>query len=453
MPCPFSEKFLQIIWNERMLAAPAHLKDGRQLRVLSVGLWNRGAGPDFSHASVLLGDELRRGAVELHRRSSEWFEHGHDRDPAYRKVVLHVVWEDDARAAGCDAQLPTIELKTQLHPEWNALFHEVVTAFYPKAREVAPGACSLRWALTDDDALTTILAAAGWSRFMRHGKTLLRACADGGADQALYEMAFDGLGYANNRTQFRQLARQMPLRLLPENDDEAMIWLCGSAGLLPDPTQKTILPEVQEWLAGAWQKWWQSGMTTQPIDWNTAGGRPLNSVLRRIAAAAEWLAECRHAPARWLEAELDNANGNPKDLLKALLTPAAAPTHDRRNAAPNWRRLRDFDARLAAPAELLGRERRVALTLNIWLPYLGATAELRQDDAKLTLIRKAWELLPRAQSNHLLAEAAQRFLAPPSRAKAILKHAAHQQGMMEIYHIFCLALNHDCNECPFVTRS
>lgn len=64
----------------------------RALRVCFAGRWNRSAGPDFSGA-ILLDAEgyARRGDVELHRRPSGWRAHGHDADPAYARVLLHVV--------------------------------------------------------------------------------------------------------------------------------------------------------------------------------------------------------------------------------------------------------------------------------------------------------------------------------------------------------------------------
>ena len=92
--CPFSERFLQIIWNERLLRPQAKCTDRREIRILSVGLWNRLAGPDFQDAAVIIGDTLRRGDVEVHRWASEWHSHGHDRDSRYANVILHVVWQD-----------------------------------------------------------------------------------------------------------------------------------------------------------------------------------------------------------------------------------------------------------------------------------------------------------------------------------------------------------------------
>ena len=64
--------------------------DGQKIEILSVGIHNRDAGPDFFGADVIIGDEDWMGNVEIHTRSSDWYRHGHDKDEAYNNVVLHV---------------------------------------------------------------------------------------------------------------------------------------------------------------------------------------------------------------------------------------------------------------------------------------------------------------------------------------------------------------------------
>ncbi len=71
------------------------LADGRALRVVFPGVAGDGTGPDFRAAILEVDGDLVRGDVELHLRHSGWFAHGHDRDPAYAGVALHVVAGDD----------------------------------------------------------------------------------------------------------------------------------------------------------------------------------------------------------------------------------------------------------------------------------------------------------------------------------------------------------------------
>jgi hypothetical protein len=47
-------------------------------------------------ATVLLPSGVTRtGDVEMHLRATDFVHHGHAEDPAYARVILHVVWEDD----------------------------------------------------------------------------------------------------------------------------------------------------------------------------------------------------------------------------------------------------------------------------------------------------------------------------------------------------------------------
>ena len=445
--CPFRERYLQIIWNERFLCSHPKILDGRELRIVSSGIWNRGKGPDFRGAVILLGDRVYRGDVELHRYSSEWFLHGHAGDPAYADVILHVVWCDDlsGHEEKCTG-IPTLELRSQLLSGWESLFESVEMTFYPHSREIPPGACALRWALSDDDHLKRILSAAGYARFQRHGRELLRRGMEIDLAQSLYERIFDALGYSANREQFRQLSQALPLSVLQcyrQNVNALLSLVFGVSGLLPDPTTTTVLPELQSWLSGAWKTWWNSGLTAMEIPWNRYGSRPLNSVYRRLAAGALWLYRCQCDPLSWLDECLSLSGGDSKSLLQGLLSPLS-------NESP-WDGIRDFQhALMPRPATLIGIDRRRDIALNVLLPFLGARAELQGDSATEAIARGAWELLPRPQSNQRLQEAALRFLTPPSRWHALITNAAQQQGMMDIYQNFCLALDHDCNECPFV---
>src|SRR5258706_12615999 len=75
-------------WREAALLA----SDGQQYRVVYEGRRGGGAGPDFRDAVLACTDGARlHGDVELHLRAANWRAHGHERDPRYDGVVLHVV--------------------------------------------------------------------------------------------------------------------------------------------------------------------------------------------------------------------------------------------------------------------------------------------------------------------------------------------------------------------------
>src|SRR5437660_1773797 len=87
------ERLLQAVWHhQRLLRGQLRTLDGKPLRVLHPGFWNREAGPDFREAVVQIDGETKTGDVEIDLHPSGWIGHGHDRNPNFAKVILHVVW-------------------------------------------------------------------------------------------------------------------------------------------------------------------------------------------------------------------------------------------------------------------------------------------------------------------------------------------------------------------------
>lgn len=93
----YDERLLHYVWKHRIFPLRQLVTtDGQSVEVVDTGLYNTDSGPDFFNAKVKIGSTLWVGNVELHRRSSDWFVHAHDRDPRYDNVVLHVAETVDA---------------------------------------------------------------------------------------------------------------------------------------------------------------------------------------------------------------------------------------------------------------------------------------------------------------------------------------------------------------------
>ena len=440
--CPFSERFLQVIWNERHLQHNMQTEEGKEVRVISPGTWNLSAGPDFQGATMLVGGNLISGDVEIHRFASDWHKHGHDADANYNSVILHAVWLDDIPELRDGMQ--TIVLSKYLQPDWEHLLWELEDACYPYARQVASGECSLRWALTDDNCVRDLLKSAGLARFSAKASAMMREAVSRGVEQALYEMMFESLGYKNNRIQFRKLAQNAPLEHLLEleSNEKRHALLFGMAGLLPDMTKEEVCPEWRDEVARLWDAWWSLGIQApERIVWNQAGIRPYNSPFRRLMAGIEMLHVCNYAPATWLRG-ISRQCTMTRELLKRLsaLNRADSP----------WRPYRDFGHVIKPAADLLGQSRLLDMVTNVLLPYLAALFELEEgaDSPGVKLAKKLYVELPRLQSNRLTKEAVQRFLIPPSREVDLVKLACQQQGILNIYSSFCLALDNNCDLCP-----
>src|SRR5262245_45912567 len=80
-----SENLLHLLWpRQELLRQPLMTLDQQSITVYRPGRWSRSSGPDFPDAKLRLSTAPTRvGAVEVHVLASDWFRHGHDRDPAY----------------------------------------------------------------------------------------------------------------------------------------------------------------------------------------------------------------------------------------------------------------------------------------------------------------------------------------------------------------------------------
>lgn len=112
------EDYLHYLWKfQKFDSQGAKTVDGKRLRIISPGLHNELSGPDFFNSRLLIGEQDWAGNVEIHLRSSDWYMHGHENDPAYDNVVLHVVWDHDVEIFRKDnSSLPVMELRHYVSP-------------------------------------------------------------------------------------------------------------------------------------------------------------------------------------------------------------------------------------------------------------------------------------------------------------------------------------------------
>jgi hypothetical protein len=116
------EKYLHLIWEMKRL--PSHdliSVDGVKIQILSFGIRNDDlAGPDFFYGKVSYDGITHFGMIEIHVKSSDWYRHGHQTDPRYNNVILHVVYEYDKPVIQNGIEIPTIEIKPFIE-KWHYL--------------------------------------------------------------------------------------------------------------------------------------------------------------------------------------------------------------------------------------------------------------------------------------------------------------------------------------------
>jgi len=262
-------------------------QSGKQVKIISPGEWNRGAGPDFIEATVEIEGELFHGPIELDLEAKNWNLHGHATSESFNKVILHVVLEDEG---------PDFFTRTSEHREVQRVViprDALTTALgLPRLSQALarPGRCLQPLNQLPAEAVDSLLQQASRHRCQLKAQRFHRISERHGFTQALWEAFADSLGFAANRLPMRLLAQRLPIKkLLKLTPDEAESVLFGTAGFLSPKLHETAPEDSRRWLEDLWDRWWMLRQNFEfPEDrsptWKLAGSRPGNHPQRRLAA-------------------------------------------------------------------------------------------------------------------------------------------------------------------------
>ena len=187
------EQLLQAIWqHQRLRRRDLRATDGRLTAILHPGFLNLEAGPDFRRALVQVGNAKPFECdVEVDVRSADWRQHGHDTNPAFGTVGLHVVWQAGPYGP---SGLPVVELQNQLDAPLGQLTDALGQATTLPHQNVR-GRCAAPLRDLPAEGVADLLAQAAQVRL----KTKAAAIAErAGWEQALWDRLFTALGYKQN---------------------------------------------------------------------------------------------------------------------------------------------------------------------------------------------------------------------------------------------------------------
>ncbi|OZC04588.1 hypothetical protein BSZ36_04470 [Rubricoccus marinus] len=402
------EAVIQDAWG-RLLFDTSNLKTttGEPVVILSPGHLNRGSGPDFSQATVRIGsapeDLLWAGDIEIHRTSAEWNRHRHGEDPAYARVVLHVVLSPDhttgtlTRSDGTG--IPELVLLPHLDRSLRALVHD----FHAQPVGLVPY-CSERWGAVPESQRRAFVRETGVERLRMRAQRLAREYGRSPSpERLLIQALFRALGYAPNADAMERLARRLPLQLVRSLDayDDIYALLIGLAGLADTRFFSEDFGDRFASLASAHAL----PRSMAPEAWRH-GGRPANAPRRRLAQAAALL----------------SAGGLLRDEPLAQLGDALA-------AEQPVQALRErIRAQAVENVPGIGASRADVILANAVLPVLYLDAELREDHAAEAHVLAALDALP-PESDRITRAFEEAGLEPTS--------ALISQGMHQLAEAYC----------------
>jgi hypothetical protein len=380
-PFRLTEAVLVRLWaGQRFPASALALRSGEPVRVLHPGRAGRGAGPDFRDAIIASpSGPVWRGDVELHVRASDFRAHGHERDPAYGRVVLHVVFDDDS---GEDTPLangrraPVVALAPWVRKRADEL------AGWLSSPRLWREPCFDALARLGREEVLRALAALGGRRFEERTAALAGAIRRHGPAGALYRALLAGLGYGGDRLLLDSLADLLPWREIAPLIEGA-------------PLDRRVAAAEAALLASVSVTGGRAPHTPSP-------GRPANHPERRLTGLARLVVRHRSL---FEDATLLEAETPPRELIAA------------------W-----------SAGALIGRSRAIELLVNAVLPWAAACAQARGDAAAADRARACFARLPRPGRYGALA-----FLEANLREgdSALPIDARAQQGLLALYKTEC----------------
>lgn len=431
---PMPELDLQSLWFAGAFGSEFTSIDGRQVTITDFGVWNSGAGPDFTNCAIRMGDEIVQGDIELDPDTRDWERHNHSTNADYDRVVLHLFFSSPAERfftrTSQNREVAQVKLESAM----------LASDAKPNRGLAAAriGRCATPLREMEPARVQSMLESAAQYRLELKSKRLHRCVTAQGREEAVYQALARTLGYRNNQQPFTLLSQRLPLKKLLKLDAakrEALLF--GVSGFLEGLRAEDTEPETRVYLRKVWSQWWKlRDSCLRWLDerqfprWKLAATRPGNHPQRRIGALAAmlnaWpqvvapLADAmRWSQAAWRESLLSLSHEYWTTHYTLLAKPSSKPL-----ALIGESRVQEMLANVAYP--LLVPER-----TRLWAEYLE---------------------LPALLDNQKVRHALLRLFGEDERGKEFTTKLHHQQGLLQIYEDFCLEDDSACTNCPFPER-
>ncbi len=297
------EELLYFVWMLQYFSKQAvAIEDGQVLTVVHPGIRNAHSGPDFANARIQLAEMEWVGSVEIHLNASDWNAHGHQRDPAYNGVILHVVWHADRVVYRQDGTpMPTLVLENRVAPAVIDNYRQLV--FHaPDQQDIA---CAPLVPKVSEIQKLTMLDKAAALRLERKSQEILERLNKNRGDWSVtaYQTLLQSFGFSVNQAPFEQLSRAVPPSLLVKYQHDfssVAALLLGQAGLLENEEYPKQWQETYEFLRAKHQL---ADSALARSQWRFFRTRPANFPTVRIVQLAAILVGYRSGLAPLFEPE------------------------------------------------------------------------------------------------------------------------------------------------------
>ncbi len=459
-----AEHLIYQLWEQNYFSSiPLKTIDGQKVDIISTGIKNEDAGPDFKGITIKINETIYYGDLEIHRAPEDWYQHSHHADPSYNNVIMHLVIGPEK------FKEPAIRLNR--HPVAAQVFVDIpedqfsyLTRKYRLSLPdlIEQSICNLQ--SNENDVKLAVIDYFNRQRFQAKADRFAEQRQTYSWNQILYIGIMEALGYSKNQIPFRKLAQLFPFEALMRefNDtskEDALVHplglLFGLAGLLPSQDtsfdwRKIKDEETQDYVKQLEEVWseFSTRLGLKPMhkeEWHFFRLRPSNFPTRRLAGISlilqQFVSEgILEIILRIVEGLKDNHQQLIKEIENLFIC----------NTGGYWAthfRLEEKAPELVneKSATLVGKERARDVVINIILPVLYAYAIEIEDSLLKINILQLYQEYPKVSSNSIIKEMSRRLFDEEKMANHFINTAARQQGLIHLYKLYCH--RGECDRC------
>jgi len=458
---PITEHLIQLLWRNSLYNKNGlRTTNGLPVKVLKPGRLNSSSGPDFKNAAIVIGNRTIIGDVEIHINSEEWFRHNHHVSRHYNKTILHVFLNcgnDSSPATTRSGRvIPELELGLYLRHPLEELRVEVEESDRPVTGRAHSPPCRKMFLKNGMKSVYGQLDKIGDGRMLIKSNRIMERLEESTADQVLYEIFFECLGYSRFKEQFGKMAHYVShdklQRIIKLNGrKESGLAVQGTFFMvsgLEDSANRTSEDSELKELLTSFDSMDYNGLErlfgTQ--DWNLGGCRPVNYPHRRVAAfsrliSGEFSADYYRGVINSLR-PAKNGGGSSRKFVRRLLTGFSELSDS------FWDSRYTFNSRSRLPKKLIGRDRGISLIVDGLIPFFLAISRTESQTELEHKLAAIYLLTPKPSSNAVV-DFMERHLFGRLQP-TIIKSVRHQQALIQLYNDFCYMAPGGCNDCQFL---
>lgn len=444
-----TERHVQAMWLEQKYFKNLTTTAGHSIEVVSPGIWNAEAGPDFLKAHLRINGADLLGDIEIHLSDESWYTHDHHNDSAYDHVVLHIgYWSPKKNVVIKTSQghtVTTTHLEKFLTVPEARILKLIDLDLYPYHRFAGSGRCAdALFSTLPIERTAELLSSAALHR-LKQKWLYIEAKMEERSDLLIGGIAA-ALGYKHNSAAFLEVYKIISAARL-QNEQEIFAEALALCGFFQSTyRERWFLSPYYQRLAATHD----ATKKARPLlHLQLDHIRPANHPVRRLAYMSALVAnkEALQNLPRQIE-ELWNSSwslGEWKVIKEQLYT--AIPHFDN----TYWPHHYAFEEKEQPKAiSWMGEELKREIVINVLLPFLYSKIEGRGNSDEIVAFINFYGSLSATQAKKT-SYLKHRFFGDDKK-EALMDRADMQQGAYQIHKDFCIHYEASCEGCPFVNK-